>query len=146
RRAGVRPRRPRRRLMLALAAVGFALAVGGPLAATLGGFSGWLSGEPGKPAPASAQRAFDEARKRAWSDLPTRPALRELLRARIGGRRYTLYGFRSGNAICLRLGGAGPVTSCVTRSELERSHDLVIPVKANASVGQVGPPPRRPGD
>jgi hypothetical protein len=147
RRAGLRPRffgRPR--LLIALAALALLLAVGGALAAALGGFSGWLSGEPGKPAPPSAQRAFDRALRAAWVGLPTRPQLRLLLETKVGKHRYTLYGFRSGDAVCLRLGGEWRLTACVTRAELERSHDLVIPVKANASLGQIGTVPRTARD
>jgi hypothetical protein len=111
RRAGVRPRLSRRRLLIALAALGLLLGVGGALAAALGGFSGWLSGEPGRPAPSSAQRAFDQALGAAWVGLPARPQLRLLLAARVGERHYTLYGFRSGDAVCLRLGGEWRLTA-----------------------------------
>ena len=129
---------------MALAVLAVVLAAGGALAATLGGFGAWLSGEPGKPASFSAQQAFDQALRAPWIGLPTRPQLRRLLGAEVGGHRYTLYGFRSGDAICLRLGGEWRLTACVARSELERSHDLVIPVKANASLGH-GRPPSTPG-
>lgn len=152
RRAGI-ARRTRRRLVgasLAVLVLSLALGLtplGGAVTRVLGDFSGWLTGTPGSPVAKSEQEAFDRSR----SDFPERPKLRELLRVRVGANRYVLQGFRSGNAVCLRLvvrwsGRTGSSLACVTRSELERSRDLVIPVKANAGFGHVGPLPRDADD
>jgi len=147
------PRRwwPRAALAFAAAvaaatAVALLTPVGGAVTRGFGGFADWLSGRPGEPAPASEQRRFEAAGERAWAQFPQRPQLRKLLHARVGSGRYTLYGFRSGNAICLRLAVAGlartgPVLACAARSELERARDLVVPVKANVGVGWSGDPP-----
>lgn len=139
---------------VALAAAAFAAVVvalvtpvGGAITRGLGGFSDWLTGAPGQPAPAAEQRRFEVVGARAWAAFPERPELRELLRVGVGEASYTLYGFRSGNAVCLRLSvrglrRAGPVMACAARSELERSHELVVPVKANVGLGWVGDPPQ----
>lgn len=112
-----------------------------------GGFSDWVTGAPGRPAPAAEQRRFEVTGARAWAAFPDSPRLRELVRVRQGGASYVLYGFRSGDAVCLRLGvrglrRAGPVLACAARSELQRSRELVVPVKANVGLGWVGDPPR----
>jgi len=132
---------------LAATLVALVTPVGGAITRGLGGFSDWLTGAPGQPAPAAEQRRFDAAGARAWAAFPERPELRELLRVGVGEANYTLYGFRSGNAVCLRLSvsglrRAGPVLACAARSELERSRELVVPVKANVGLGWVGDPPR----
>lgn len=132
---------------LAATVVALVTPVGGAITRGLGGFSDWLTGEPGQPAPAAEQRRFDVVGARAWAAFPEKPELRELLRVGVGEASYALYGFRSGNAVCLRLSvrglrRAGPVMACVARSELERSHELVIPVKANVGLGSVGNPPQ----
>jgi hypothetical protein len=133
----------------ALAATVIALVtpVGGAITRGLGGFSDWLTGAPGQPAPTAEQRRFDAVAARGWAAFPERPELRELIRLDVGSANYVLYGFRSGNAVCLRLSvsglrRAGPVLACAARSELERSRELVIPVKANVGLGSVGDPPR----
>jgi len=132
---------------LAAALVALVTPVGGAITRGLGGFSDWLTGAPGRPAPAAEQRRFDVAGARTWAAFPEKPELRELLRVGVGEASYSLYGFRSGNAVCLRLTvrglrRAGPLLACVARSELERSRELVIPVKASVGLGWVGDPPR----
>jgi hypothetical protein len=109
-RAGIESDR-RRRTALALA--GFAAAVlvavatpvGGAIAKGIGDFSAWLTGHPGKKAPASEQRAFEAANGHSWASFPSGTQLRELIRTTIGGRLYILSGFRSGNSVCLQLSG-----------------------------------------
>jgi hypothetical protein len=156
RRADVR--RSRRRPVLgALVAAAVVLAVlaatplGGAVVRTVGGFSDWLTGTPGEPAPQAEQRRFERFGERSWASWPERPRLRELLRTRVGGATYVLFGFRTGEAVCLRLrvegiARSGPALACLPLSELERSRDLVIPVKGNVSFGAVGPRPRVAGD
>ena len=109
-RAGVRTGR-RRRIAFAFAAVVAALVaaittpVGAAIAQGIGDFSAWLSGHPGKEAPASEQREFEAANGHSWASFPKGTQLRELIRADVGGERYVLSGFRSGNSLCLQLNG-----------------------------------------
>jgi hypothetical protein len=133
RRAGVRPV-ARRRLVLALAAAFTVVAAAAALATGLGGFDRWLSGTPGKPAPASEQRRFEAANGRSWASFPRDTRLRELIRTRVDGRSYVLYGFRSGNSLCLRLDGSSPrerARECAPASTLTRISSPVLVVVAD---------------
>ena len=134
RRAGARPARSRRRLVLALAA-GLALVVAAAsVATTLGGFDRWLRGTPGKPAPAAEQRAFDAVNGHTWAAFPRGTRLRELIRTRVGGREFTLYGFRSGNTVCLRLRGGSRrehLQECAPVSTLTRITSPILVVVAD---------------
>jgi hypothetical protein len=143
RRSGENQRRRRRRLaatVIASAAVA-ALAIsplGGAVTRAVGGFSDWLTGTPGMSPPDAAQRQF-----KTTSPFPGNPRLRELLHVTFDGRRFVLYGFETGQVVCLRvavqvLAGAGPQAACVSRADLRRSHDLVLPVKANLTFGHLG--------
>ena len=146
RRAGHANRR-RRALTgaVALAAVVGGVAVsplGGAISSTLGGFSDWLSGTPGKPVEEKTQQAFEQA-----TSFPGNPQLHEILELNLEGRRFFLYGFETRQVVCLRVAvraidGAGPQAACVSRADLRRSGDLVLPVKANLTVGRIGRPPR----
>jgi len=146
-----RTRRRRRRLtVVALAGAAIALLaatpLGGAIARGVGGFSDWLTGTPGAPVSPDAQRRFEAAAR-----FPNDPELKQLLRIDLDGRLFYLYGFETGNVVCLRvavraLAGAGPESACVSRSDLRRSGDLILPVKANLSVGQLGPIQRRRSD
>ena len=150
-RAGEPARRRRRRIsaVVLAAAVVATLTVtplGGAIARGVGGFSDWLSGTPGESVSPDAQRRFEAAAR-----FPNDPELRQLLRIDLDGRLFYLYGFETGNVVCLRIavravGGAGPESACVSRSDLRRSGDLILPVKANLSVGHVGRLPRSPTD
>jgi hypothetical protein len=137
-----RGRRPRRRLFLVAAVAAAAAGVAAsPLGSTIAdGFSGWLTGSPGAPAPAEEQREFRERDRRSSAPFPEETDLRVLIRAPYGGKTYVLYGFRTGTAVCLRLGGAVPQTACVAADELERSKDLAVPLVVDANVT-----PDRPG-
>jgi hypothetical protein len=91
------------RLVVALAA---ALTVFGSTAAVtaaLGGFDRWLNGEPGKPAPPEEQQSFEAANGRTWAAFPKDTQLRELIRTKVDGKIYVLFGFRSGDTLCLKL-------------------------------------------
>lgn len=120
--------------------------LGGALSRTMGGFSDWLTGTPGTPAPSTEQRAFEKANR-----FPGEPRLRRLVRVDRDGRTFLLYGFETRQVVCLRVAvrafkGAGPQAACVSRADLRRSGDLVLPVKANLGVGHEGPLPREAGD
>ena len=143
RRSGETQRRRRRRLtaiIVAGAAVA-ALAIsplGGAVTRAVGGFSDWLTGTPGTSPSPAAQGQF-----KTTSPFPGNPRLRELLRVSLDGRRFVLYGFATRQVVCLRvavdaLAGAGPQAACVSRADLRRSHDLVLPVKANLTFGHLG--------
>jgi hypothetical protein len=97
------PRLWHRPLVLALAATVLVLGTAAAVTAALGGFDAWLSGKPGKPAPASEQQRFEAANGRTWASFPKSTQLRELIRTNVEGKRYVLYGFRSGNTFCLKL-------------------------------------------
>jgi hypothetical protein len=141
----------RRRALCAVlvAAVLGAVAVsplGGAISNTLHGFSDWLTGTPGEDVAPAKQRAFVKATPFAGD-----PRLRELLKVDLEGRQFFLYGFETRQVVCLRvsvtaLEGVGPQAACVSRADLRRSRDLVLPVKANMSVGHVGPLPRAADD
>ncbi|MGD0272521.1 MAG: hypothetical protein ABSB96_02160 [Gaiellaceae bacterium] len=129
--------RGRRALLIAAAIAVLMLALGVALAATLGGFSGWLSGKPGSPASPTEQSAFQQANARSWAAFPTGTKLRRLIVTRSEGSTYRLFGFRSGDEICLRLtvDGAdrGALMSCIPRLEL-------VKAKAPAAVALVDAP------
>jgi hypothetical protein len=146
-----RRRRARRRLTgLALAGATVAMLavtpLGGAIARGVGGFSDWLVGTPGNPVAAEAQRTFEDVTR-----FPNDPQLRQLLRVEVGGRPFFLYGFETGDVVCLRVAVRAPAvegaqSACVSRDDLRRSDDLILPVKGNLGVGQVGPIPRNPDD
>jgi hypothetical protein len=134
--------RRRSRRLTATIVTGAAAAVlaisplGGAGTGAVGGFSDWLIGTPGTPTSPALQRQFDTS-----SPFPGNPRLRELLNVTLDGRRFVLYGFETGQVVCLRvavrgLADAGPQAACVSRVDLRRSRDLALPVKANLSVAQ----------
>ena len=139
-------------VVVAASTAGLALSpLGGAVSRAFGGFSDWLTGTPGEPAPPPAQRAFEHTNERSGAPFPGDPQLRELLRADVDGRRFVLYGFETRQVVCLRVAitapeGAGPQAACVSRADLRRSGDLLLPVKANLSVGHTGPLPRDADD
>ncbi|MBA2385273.1 MAG: hypothetical protein H0V68_11520 [Actinobacteria bacterium] len=120
--------------------------LGGSISSRLEGFSQWLTGTPGEDAAPVVQRAFEQANR-----FPGGPRLRQLLKVEVDGRTFYLHGFETRQVVCLRVAvsareGAGPEAACVSRADLRRSGDLVLPVKANLSVGHVGPLPRTADD
>jgi hypothetical protein len=138
-RAGIRTDH-RRRAAFALAGLVAAVlvAVATPIAAIakgIGDFSAWLTGHPGKEAPASEQRAFEAANGHSWASFPKGTQLRELIRANVGGQHYVLSGFRSGNSLCLQLSGntrrtkTGP--SCAPASTLAHVSAPILVVTAS---------------
>jgi len=132
--------RKRRTLLIAAVIAALMLALGVALAATLGGFSGWLSGKPGSPASPTEQNAFQQANARSWAAFPSETKLRRLIVKRAGGATYRLFGFRSGDEICLRLVAdgikGGPYTSCVPRLELEQAKAPAVVVMVDAAFGK----------
>jgi hypothetical protein len=92
-----------RRLVVALAAALTVFGSAAAVTAALGGFDRWLSGEPGKPAPSEEQQKFEAANARTWAAFPEDTKLRELIRTKVDGKTYVLFGFRSGDTLCLKL-------------------------------------------
>ena len=124
---GRRRRRLRRRTVLlgVAAAAAVLLAVGATLAATLDGFSNWLTGTPGMPASPAAQAAFQAANAHSYAGFPAGTVLNRLIVRHVGGATYTLYGFHSGDQLCLRLVAQGvsgqPALSCAPQLALEHA-------------------------
>jgi hypothetical protein len=145
RRAGAGRRPPRRRARLALvltALVVAAIAVsplGAGIAHSLGDFSGWLNGSPGKPAARSAQRAFDRANGKSWAGFPKGTKLRELITTSADGVHYTLFGVRSGGSLCLHIvaeGAArGSTLSCSPLSELRARPQPALVLEVDYPIG-----------
>src|SRR5207244_13046821 len=96
-------RRTRGRALLVAAAIVAAIAVvalATPLGAAIldgvGGFSAWITGQPGTPVSKPEQRAFDRANRRSWLGFPAGTKLRRLITVShlSRGRTVELLGFR----------------------------------------------------
>ena len=146
RRIDSRPRNVRRpRLLLAAAAVvvAAALATVSPLGAAIadgiGSFSAWLSGSPGTPATPAEQRSFEEANDRSWAGFAPGTKLRRLMETDLSATQFTLYGFRSGDQLCLRLvargGASGATTHCAPEHELQTATTPAFVVAADEPLG-----------
>jgi hypothetical protein len=145
-----RSRRHRRRR--ATAAIGAALVVVGtvlvatPLGAgivhSLGGFSAWLTGQPGSPASEAEQQEFERANARSWLGFPAGTNLRRLSTVTdpTTGRTVDLFGFRSGSTLCLRVVASGKVRetklSCAPLAELRQAGAPVRVVLVDHGFGQ----------
>jgi hypothetical protein len=111
----------------AAAALALATPLGAAIARSLSGFSTWISGEPGSPAPSADQRAFARANARTWLGFPAGTKLRFLdsVIDPATGERVELLGFRSGRTLCLRLHLIGKVAgtgqSCAPLAELRQA-------------------------
>jgi hypothetical protein len=130
--------RPRRRLVLATGILLGVVFVAVAVAQSIGGFSGWLTGEPGKPAPAAQQEAFSRS-IRSWTGFPAGTKLRQLVQTKAGGATYTLYGFRGDGSLCLRLVVTGNESAhelaCPPLSLLRSSSEPALVVVADYGVG-----------
>jgi hypothetical protein len=117
------------RILIAIAAAVVVLGSAAGVTAALGGFHAWLSGSPGKPAPSAEQK------KLASFGFPQDTKLRELIRTTVAGKVYVLFGFRSGESLCLRLKAvslghsAGPV--CAPAARLRHAPAPILPVIGN---------------
>jgi hypothetical protein len=133
-----RARRARARgLVVALAAALTLFGSAAAVTAALGGFDRWLGGEPGKPAPSAEQRKFEAANGRTWATFPKNTKLRELVQTQVDGKTYVLFGFRSGDTLCLKLKavslGHSTGASCTPKSTL--AHATVPIVVVNRDWG-----------
>jgi hypothetical protein len=138
-------RRPRRlvvALALAVAAIGAAAIspVGGAVARGVGDFSAWLAGVPGDPASEEEQRSFEEANALSWARFPGGAQLRRLITTRAAGATFELFGFRSGESLCLRLVARGiagmPATSCAPLRELRSASAPALVLMTDHSFGE----------
>jgi hypothetical protein len=143
-----REQRPRQLRFLAAAAVVVlttALVVATPLGAAIGraldGFGTWVTGQPGTPASPDAQKAFQAANARSWASFARGTELRKLLVTEASGATFTLYGFRSGGSLCLRLVVSGSVrgstSDCAPLSALQTERTPAVVVAADEPFGSV---------
>ena len=141
-------RRARRRFAVAAAVLVAALGgifVGTPLGAAivhgLGGFSAWLTGQPGSPASREEQRAFDQANARSWLKFPAGTQLRRLATVTDDAThsKVDLLGFRSKSTLCLRVvvtgGVRGGTLSCAPLDELRKAGAPVRVVLVDYGLG-----------
>ena len=143
----------RRPLVIALAAValvGVAFSpVGTAVADGIGGFAAWIRGEPGSPASPAEQRAFERANERTWVGFAPGTKLRRLIETRIGGTTFRLYGFRSGDALCLRLVGSGAEsgtsTYCAPLRALQTDRAPAVVVATDEGIGLADVAPNEDG-
>jgi hypothetical protein len=109
--------------------------VGAAIVRGFGGFSAWISGEPGAPASPAEQQAFQQQNKRSWSGFAPGTQLRRLLETSTSGTSDTLYGFRSGDELCLRLLASGAVdatsTHCAPLQALQKAKEPALVVTAD---------------
>jgi hypothetical protein len=101
--------------------------LGGAIVHGLGGFSAWLTGQPGSPVSKEEQRAFDEANARSWLHFPAGTQLRRLATVTdpATGATVDLLGFRSKSTLCLRVavtgGVRGSALGCAPLDELRKA-------------------------
>ncbi|HEX6700285.1 MAG TPA: hypothetical protein VF101_06090 [Gaiellaceae bacterium] len=141
RRAGARRAAiSRRRRIILVAMVGATLGatltpLGGALAAlgrdAFDGFSSWLGGAPGAPAPERERAGFTIRNVASYASFPPGTELRLLRRQAVGGTTFSLLGFRDGSSLCLRLvrldrPAARGVNQCVTTRELTETRTPAI--------------------
>lgn len=126
-----------RRLVVALAAALTVFGSAAAVTAALGGFDRWLSGEPGKPAPSKEQQRFEAANARTWAAFPEDTMLRELIRTKVDGKTYVLFGFRSGDTLCLKLKavslGHSTDSSCTPAATLAHATAPIVVVNRDWS-------------
>jgi hypothetical protein len=157
-RAARRRRRtvPSRRLVAISAAVIVAAAlvavmtpVGAAVVRGLDDFAAWISGEPGQPASPAEQEAFQQENERSWSGFAPGTALRRLIETSASGTSYTLFGFRSGDQLCLRLVASGAVsatrTRCAPLQALQAAKEPALVVAADEGFGSTNAPPNDEG-
>jgi len=119
----------RRRSVFALAALAALALIGVAVAVAAGGlhsFSAWLTGSPGKLAPAADQSGFAHRNAEAFAQFPAGTKVRLLGTTDVSGKVFNLLGFRDGASLCLRVvradlpSGRG-ANECASLTELEQS-------------------------
>lgn len=124
---------------IALTVASLATPLGAAIGRSFHGFSAWITGSPGTPASPSAQRAFEKANARSWAGFPPGTQLRKLIETGTSGSTFTLYGFRSGDALCLRLvakgRAAGASESCAPLQALQSAKEPALVVASDEPFG-----------
>jgi hypothetical protein len=118
--------------------------VGPALAGVLDDFSAWLTGNPGTPATQSEQEAFEQANARTWLGFAPGTKLRRLVTTTRSGTEFTLFGFRSGDDLCLKLvatgAASGNATHCAPEHDLQTALQPAIVVASDEGLGgRAGP-------
>jgi hypothetical protein len=136
-RAGARPSFRWKAAALAMAVVATSAAVAGAFAQgflsdSLDRLSSWAGEQPGAPDP-EQQAAFDRENAVAYARFPSGTRIGRLLHTQVGERGYTLFGFRAGQQLCLRLvpfpfPNNPSIPECVPRGELSRLGEPIAPI------------------
>jgi hypothetical protein len=151
---GSRSSAGRRRLSLAAVAVAVILGVGlspvgAAIADRIGDFSAWVRGEPGSPATPAEEKAFQRENERTWASFAPDAKLRRLLKTTSSGTSFVLYGFRSGDDLCLRLvasgAASGKATHCAPLHALQTAKTPVLVVATDEPIGTTDVPPSAGG-
>ena len=128
-------------VVAALCGILGATPLGAGIVHSLGGFSAWLTGEPGSPVSGREQRAFDEANARSWLGFPAGTKLRRLADVTdpTTGTTVDLLGFRTKSTLCLRIslvgGMHGGTLSCAPLDDLRAAGAPVRVVLADHGFG-----------
>jgi hypothetical protein len=124
--------------------------VGAAVVRGLDGFASWISGDPGQPASPAEQKAFQQANERSWSGFASGTALRRLIQTSASGTSYTLFGFRSGDQLCLRLVASGVVsgtrTRCAPLQALQTAKEPALVVAVDEPFESTSAAPNDEGD
>lgn len=135
--------------LIASAIAAFATPLGAAIGNRFDGFSGWLTGEPGTKATSEEQQSFEAENSRSWAAFPAGTELRRLLQTDASGTTFTLFGFRSGDALCLRLVATGSVagtsSSCAPLNLLQTSNAPAFVIATDASFGATAQPAGQTG-
>jgi hypothetical protein len=147
--------RRRRRVVIAglvaAAIAGLAASpVGTAIAEGIGNFSAWVRGDPGEPASPAEQHAFELANERSWTGFAPDAKLRRLIGTDASGTHFTLYGFRSGDDLCLRLVATGAVdaqsqTDCAPLHALQLARTPAVVVATDEPLGRTDAKPNADG-
>jgi hypothetical protein len=111
---------------------------------TLSELGAWADDEPGDPASPNEQRAFDADNAASYASFPTGTRVGVLVRTQFDGQDYTLYGFRDGEALCVRLlptrlhGDRSVAAECVPRFELARLDQPLVVLARSGLLTNVG--------
>jgi hypothetical protein len=140
-RAGLQRRQPFARLHrrlavgVALVSTAAAVALATPARSAIGhiysDFSDWIAGDPGVSASATDRDIF-QAENRKWSAFPQGVRLRRLAELDANGATFTLFGFRAGDTLCLRIRASRQahetLLSCIPVEQLQQQPSPAVVV------------------
>ena len=99
---------------------------------------------PGTPASSADQQAFEQANGRSWAGFPPGTELRKLISTTFAGHEVDLFGFRSGDTLCLRIVGRGlngsPASSCAPVAALRNASAPVVVIQSDHAMGLANRP------